>query len=174
MERLTRLNDRRRSETELSFLEEMLFEAFFWDPTGVRPALETFRNQPEFVKQLGGWGRHGDRCVFAIKDGMRVGAAWFRLWTPETHSYGFVDPGTPEVGIGVRREFRGEGVGRRLLGQLTEVAREDGCPALSLSVSPGNRARRLYESMGFRKVGEAGTSWTMLLDLAPAGGATSG
>jgi len=50
-----------------------------------------------------------------------------------------------------------------LLDALVETARADGFPALSLSVSPLNFARQLYESVGFRKVGEYGTSWTLLL-----------
>jgi hypothetical protein len=48
---------------------------------------------------------------------------------------------------------------------LVQIARDDGYPALSLSVSPLNHARLLYASEGFRKVGESGTSWTLLLRL---------
>lgn len=38
-------------------------------------------------------------------------------------------------------------------------------PRLSLSVDPDNPARRLYESLGFVKVGVVGTSDTMVRDL---------
>jgi hypothetical protein len=34
-----------------------------------------------------------------------------------------------------------------------------------VSVSPSNYARPFYESEGFHKVGESGTSWTLLLQL---------
>ena len=38
-------------------------------------------------------------------------------------------------------------------------------PRPTLSVSPSNFARSFYESEGFHKVGESGTSWTLFLQL---------
>jgi ribosomal protein S18 acetylase RimI-like enzyme len=151
--------------SDRDFLAAMLFEAFFWNPASARPSLAEFREHPEFVKLLADWGRPGDRGVVAEARQRRIGAAWFRLWTPELHSYGFVDARTPELGIAVAPDQRSKGVGRVLLGALIQIARADGHPALSLSVSPSNYARALYESEGFLKVGESGTSWTLLLRL---------
>lgn len=152
--------------SELAFLEEMLFEAFFWSPHAVRPALAAFRQDREFRKLLAGWGRAGDCALVASEAGERAGAAWYRLWTAQLHSYGFVDAATPELGIAVAPARRSRGLGGRLLDALIERASADGFPALSLSVDPANRARTLYESRGFHKVGESGTSWTMLLPIA--------
>ena len=155
--------------SDRSFLEEMLFEAFFWDAAPERPSLEHFRHEAEFARILAGWGRRGDRALIATTgDGVRLGAAWFRLWTPDVHSYGFVQADVPEVGISVATEHRSRGIGRALLRALMDTGRRDGFSALSLSVSPQNPAIRLYESEGFRKVGESGTSWTLLADLRPA------
>ena len=148
-----------------AFLEEMLFEAFFWNPAWSRPTLADFREQPEFATPLADWGRSGDRGVLAEEQQTRIGAAWFRLWTPELHSYGFVDAETPELGIAVVSGHRSKGVERTLLRALIEIARGDGYRALSLSVSPSNYARPFYESEGFHKVGESGASWTLLLQL---------
>lgn len=149
----------------VAFLERMLFEAFFWSPLAERPAFETFRADPEFIKLLAGWGRRGDRAVIADDAGVPVGAAWYRLWTPALHSYGFVDADTPELAIGVAASHRSQRVGRALLDAVIADARREGHPALSLSVSPDNFARRLYESAGFVKVGESGTSWTLMRSL---------
>ena len=143
----------------------MLFEAFFWDAKVDRPTFSEFRRHPEFVKLLSGWGRRGDYGVVAEDSGSQVGAAWFRLWTTELHSYGFVDATTPEIGLAVPRIHRRKGIGRALLNELVARARADGFPALSLSVNPFNPARVLYESSGFQKVGESGTSWTFRLPL---------
>jgi ribosomal protein S18 acetylase RimI-like enzyme len=151
--------------TDRAFLEEMLFEAFFWNPAWPRPTLAVFREQPEFTKLLADWGRPGDRGVLAEERRTGLGAAWFRLWTPELHSYGFVDAEIPELGIAVVSAHRSKGVGRTLLRALMVIAREDGHRALSLSVSPSNYARAFYESEGFEKVGESGTSWTLVLQL---------
>jgi ribosomal protein S18 acetylase RimI-like enzyme len=76
-----------------------------------------------------------------------------------------VDAETPELGIAVVSAHRSKGVGRTLLRALMVIAREDGHRALSLSVSPSNYARAFYESEGFEKVGESGTSWTLVLQL---------
>ena len=155
--------------TDLDFLQEMLFEAFFWHASAKRPTFASFRDTSEFSELLAGWQRRGDRSIIAKESGTRIGAAWFRLWTPELHSYGFVDAATPEVAMAVRQDYRSKGVGRRLLDALVERACADAVPALSLSVSPLNFARQLYESAGFRKVGESGTSWTLLLSLSSLG-----
>jgi len=150
---------------DIGFLETMLFEACFWDTTARRPAFSECRQHPEFTKLLSGWGRHGDRGVIAEETAKPLGAAWFRLWTTELHSYGFVDASTPELGIAVSLQHRRNGIGRALLRDLIAIARADRFPALSLSVSPFNPVRRLYESVGFHKVGESGTSWTFRLPL---------
>ena len=155
--------------SDRTFLEAMLFEAFFWDEATVRPSLDHFRHEAEFAKVLAGWGRRGDRALVATThEGERLGAAWYRLWTPEVHSYGFVDADVPEIGISVAAEHRSRGVGRALLRALMEMARGEEFRALSLSVSPDNPARHLYESEGFRRVGESGTSWTLLASLRPS------
>ena len=151
---------------DLPFLEEMLYEAFFWSGESGRPTMFEMRTRPEFHSLLAAWGRMGDVALLADSAGATVGAGWFRLWTPAAHSYGFVDHETPELGLAVAPPYRAQGIGRQLLRSLIERARQHAYPGLSLSVAPGNPARRLYESEGFLKVGEAGTSWTMLRELS--------
>ena len=147
---------------DLPFLEQMLFEAFFWNPNQARPEFKAFFKQPEIRKLLAEWGRPGDRAVIAEEGERPVGAAWYRFGTEEDHSWGYVDPETPELGMGVCADFRSKGIGRALLGVIIETARNEGLRAISLSVDPANFARQLYESKGFVKVGESGTSWTMI------------
>ncbi len=67
--------------------------------------------------------------------------------------------------MGVVQAWRGRGVGSCLLDALIAAAREEGLTSLSLSVEPDNRARRLYERVGFRQVDEVSGSPTMLLRL---------
>lgn len=143
----------------------MLFEAFFWRPEQSRPSLQAFNKNPEFQKISRDWGKPGDRAIIAEKDGKPVGAAWFRFWTVPEHSYGFVEEGIPELGIGVLAEQRGRGVGRKLLRALLDQAREDGIKQISLSVEPDNLSLWLYKSEGFVKVGEYGNALTMVKKL---------
>ena len=73
----------------------------------------------------------------------------------------------PEIGMAVAARFRSRGIGGLLLRSLMEAAVERGCSALSLSVERGNeRARRLYENLGFVVVGSVDNSDTMLVGLA--------
>jgi len=55
--------------------------------------------------------------------------------------------------LAVRKDRRGAGVGGRLLRQLLEYARAEGCTEAELEVRPSNEAaRRLYAMHGFREV----------------------
>jgi ribosomal protein S18 acetylase RimI-like enzyme len=159
------LKIRNANPEDLPFLGKMLFEAFFWDPETARPEFQTFVTHPEFRKLLSDWGRPGDNAVIAEVGEIPVGAAWYRFWTLDNHSYGFVDSDTPEIGIGVDPRHRSKGVGRLLLRALIGEARKEGIRSISLSVDPSNYAHQLYTDEGFVKVGESGTSCTMVLRL---------
>lgn len=86
-----------------------------------------------------------------------------RFFSGSDPGYGFVDAAVPELSMGVARRWRGRGIGSHLLDALITDAREQGLTSVSLSVEADNYARRLYERVGFHKVGEASGSLTMLL-----------
>jgi ribosomal protein S18 acetylase RimI-like enzyme len=115
--------------------------------------------QPAVEVYLESWGRAGD-LGFVAEDasGHRVGAAWYRLFTPDRHGYGFVSQRVPEISIGLELSWRGRGLGRRLLEHLHAGAIGDNIPRLSLAVNAGNlRAVRLYEHLGYVTHGIVGT-----------------
>ena len=152
---------------DLPFLRAMLYEAAYWRPDAERPDFDIGLQHPELVKWFAAWGkRHGDTAVIAVtQDNTPVGAAWYRFWTEDNHSYGYVDEPTPELGIGVVREYRRQGIGRDLLRALLDRARASGLQRVSLSVETDNPAQHLYTALGFRTVGTLGTAYTMLADL---------
>jgi ribosomal protein S18 acetylase RimI-like enzyme len=142
---------RRTRPEDAQFLREMLFEAVYWRVAVPRPAIDEALARPELAKVLEAWGRPGDLGMVATDgQGERIGAAWMRLWTGADHLSGFVDERTPELGIGVRKDFRRHGVGTALLLAVLGRAREDGVPRVSLSVEIENAARLLYERFGFQ------------------------
>ena len=102
----------------------------------------------------------------AIVCGFPVGAAWYRVFRAAEPGYGYVDEQTPELAIAVVPSKRGHGIGEELLQALLVKARAAGYERLSLSVEPGNPARKLYERHGFEVVDEGAEAWTMVASLA--------
>ena len=158
-----RLLDRRDGP----FLLLMLREADRWrlPVDAPRPPLAEILADPHVALYVQDWGRPGDDGVLAGTDGEPIGACWLRLFTEESHGWGYVAPDVPELSLAVAPRWRRRGVGRLLLDGAVTRARELGCAGVSLSVMPDNPARGLYESVGFLKVVEVEASWTMLLSL---------
>ena len=150
---------------ELDFLGEMLYAALDWRGDGQLPPRELVLEHELVVIYHRGWGRPGDAGVVAEEDGKPVGAAWYRLFTQEDAGFGFVDEQTPELAIAVVPSKRGHGIGDELLQELIAKARDAGYQRLSLSVEPGNPARKLYERHGFSIVDEGAEAWTMVASL---------
>ncbi len=144
---------------DVPFLRDMLRHAFYWrTPVGDR--------EPPLTRYVNSWGRHGDRSLIAIDEFVPVGAAWYRLFTPEDAGFGFVDERTPELAIAVVPSRRGRGFGHELLSSLLEHAREDGFEAISLSVAKDNPAVALYEGYGFERLREDDGALVMRAPLA--------
>ena len=122
---------------------------------------------PQVAHYVTGWMRDGDAGVVAESDDAVIGAAWWRTFTSADPGYGYVADGVPELGLAVFAAHRGKGVAKALMTELVDRAQAEGVPALSLSVEDGNEAaRRLYDSLGFVKVGRVGDSDTLLLRIA--------
>ena len=149
---------RRGDAMDVPFLRDMLHHAYYWrenDPEASDPVARYVVN----------FGRKGDAAVIAIEDHRRVGAAWYRLFARDEPGFAFVDEQTPEATIAVVPSMRGHGIGGQLLEALVEQAREDGYPALSLSVERGNPAISLYERHGFQPLREGGDTVVMRAEL---------
>ena len=147
---------RRGGAQDLRFLRDMLHHAYYWRERVPGSLVSRY---------VRGWGRPGDTAVIALENGFPVGAAWFRVFRAAEPGYGFVDGETPELAIAVVPSKRGHGVGDELLGALIQRAQSAGYGRLSLSVEPGNPARKLYERHGFVVVDEGAEAWTMVAEL---------
>ncbi len=160
------LNARIRLATseDLGALRQALAAAIDWRVT-------TSEVSPQRIEETGhgyllaDWGRAGDAAFVAEQGEKALGAAWYRLWTESVHSHGFVDPQTPELGVGVHSHFRGRGLGSSLLIHLLDHARDSGVEAVSLSVEIGNPAIHLYERLGFQPHARMGNALTLLKSL---------
>jgi len=156
---------REATSDDLELLYDMLLEAFNWDGTA-RLTRDEVVADVHTVRYLGDWRRAGDFGLVAVEDETPLGAIWARALPASAPGYGYVADDIPEIGMGVIRGRRGQGVGSALLAACLEQACVLGWRALSLSVEDGNdAARALYGRHGFSVVGRNGGSDTMLREL---------
>ncbi|MCL2331992.1 MAG: GNAT family N-acetyltransferase [Actinomycetia bacterium] len=83
--------------------------------------------------------------MVAEQNGQVIGAAWTRV----IPAYGHIDNDTPELAISIAPEFRGFGIGTKLMKRLFEVLRNNGYEQTSLSVQKDNPAVRFYQRLGY-------------------------
>src|SRR5215207_7635724 len=121
------------SPSDEPFLREMLYQSLYVPP-GEEPFPREVVSRPHIARYVEGWGREHDMGFVAEDEATRrpVGAAWMRLFVGE------------EMGIALLPEYRNRGIGTALLERMIEAARPS-YPALALSVSAQNPAKRLYE-----------------------------
>lgn len=137
------------------FLWEMLYQALFV-PEGEPPFPRNIVQQPELRQYVQDWGQPDDIGLLALMNDEPVGAVWIR----RSKAYGFVDEDTPELSLAVLPEYRGQGIGTKLMNELFALL-QTRYAALSLSVARENPALRLYERLGFQIVQDDGHSVTM-------------
>lgn len=152
---------------DVPFLKKMLYEAVFWNPQKNKSSFDELFLIPDISKIFNNWdNQSGDFSLMAINENNQsIGAIWYRFWTNENHSYGFVNEKTPELGIALIPEMRGQSIGTELMKKTMMHAKKLGIQKISLSVEPENPSRKLYEKLGFEKTGLSGTSWTMVASL---------
>jgi phosphinothricin acetyltransferase len=111
--------------------------------------LETELRTPEERRQ---WlDARGPRhpVIVATADGHVVGWGSLNPFSPR-RAYQYV----ADFSVYVEREWRGRGVGRRMLERLIDLAREHGYHKMVLSTFPTNTLGvALYERLGFERVG---------------------
>jgi ribosomal protein S18 acetylase RimI-like enzyme len=134
------------------FLWEMLYHSLYIE-AGSAPYPREILKNPQLARYVIGWGRTGDMGFIAIdlNNKTPIGVVWSRLATPDDQGFAYVDQQTPELGIAVLPDYRGKGVGTALLDRHLAEAKKF-YTAISLSVSPNNPAKRLYERQGFKIV----------------------
>ena len=146
---------------ESGVLRDFLYEAIFL-PEGVEPPERSIVELPELRIYYEGFGEgKADFCMVAEDDGRIVGAAWTRLMK----DYGYVDDETPSFAISLYREYRGQGIGTKLMHAMLEKLQENGFKRASLAVQKANYAVRMYEKVGFRTVSENEEEYIMVCDL---------
>ena len=99
---------------EADLLRDFLYEAIFI-PEGVEPPARDIVERPELRIYYDDFGTGpADHCLVAEAAGRVVGAVWTRIMK----DYGHVDDGTPSFAISLIPEYRGQGIGTRLMREM--------------------------------------------------------
>ena len=153
------LRELRSDETEL--LKDFLYEAIFI-PEGVEPPAREIIEQPELKIYYEDFGSgRADHCIVADNGGRVVGAVWTRIM----NDYGHVDDETPSFAISLYKEYRGQGIGTRLMKEMLALLKDKGYERASLAVQKANYAVRMYEKVGFKIVDENAEEYIMVCEL---------
>jgi ribosomal protein S18 acetylase RimI-like enzyme len=146
---------------EVSLLKEFLYEAIFI-PEGMTPPPRDIVEKPELRVYTDDFGtRRGDNCLVAVSDNQIVGAVWTRIM----NDYGHVDDDTPSFAISLYKDYRGQGIGTRLMKEMLLLLKSQGFKKASLAVQKANYAVRMYEKVGFHTVDENNEEYIMVSEL---------
>lgn len=154
-------NIRGLKNNETDLLKDFLYEAIFI-PEGVEPPAKDIVEKPELRVYTDGFGsRKGDNCLVADIGGKVVGAVWTRIM----NDYGHVDDDTPSFAISLYKEYRGQGIGTRMMKEMLALLKEKGYKKASLAVQKANYAVKMYQNVGFNTVDENMEEYIMVCEL---------
>lgn len=140
---------RKLREDEQGILADFLYEAIYI-PEGVEAPARNIIEQPELQLYISDWGKEDDYCLVAEMNEKIVGAAWVRIMD----DYGHIDDKTPSFAISLYKEYRGMGIGTKLMKRMLSYLKEKGYEKASLSVQKANYAYKMYLKLGFEIISE--------------------
>lgn len=148
-------------QDETSLLKDFLYEAIFV-PAGVEPPPRDIVEKPELRVYTDDFGMFkGDNCLVAVINGQAVGAVWTRIM----NDYGHVDDETPSFAISLYKDYRGQGIGTKLMKEMLAFLKEKGYKRASLAVQKANYAVKMYQNVGFKTVDENAEEYIMVCEL---------
>lgn len=146
---------------ERPLLNDFLYEAIYI-PDGVAPPPRSIILNDDLQVYVRDFGMQpDDRCLVAVVDERVTGAVWTRIMK----DYGHVADDIPSLAISLYKEYRNQGIGSDLLGQMLQLLRQDGYHKASLSVQKENYAAGMYLKAGFEIWIETPEEYIMVCNL---------
>jgi len=141
---------RELQENEKSLLNDFLYEAIYV-PDGTALPSKDIIYKPELQVYVSDFGEEkDDNCLVTEVDGRVVGAVWVRI----INDGGHVDDRTPSFAISLYPDYRGLGIGTKMMKEMLTLLINKGYEKVSLSVQKANYAYKMYLKVGFEIVGE--------------------
>lgn len=146
---------------EIMLLTEFLYEAIFQkDTQNLVP--RTILQEPSIWIYIDKFGtKKDDHCLVAVYETYLVGAVWTRC----INAFGHLKDQIPEIAISVYPQYRGKGIGTKLMQEMLCLLRANGYSKVSLAVQKENYAIRMYEKVGFKVVCEKDEEYLMCCSL---------
>lgn len=145
-------------KTEYPLLADFLYEAIYISDGAESPP-RSIIDSPELQVYIDHFGElKDDRGLVAQADGKVVGAVWVRIMK----DYGHIDDQTPSFAISLYKEYRGHGIGTRLLKEMLALLKKSGYERASLAVQKANYAVKMYLNAGFEIVDENAEEYIMV------------
>jgi phosphinothricin acetyltransferase len=133
----------------------------------IKTTTATFDTEPKTGDEQKVWfDSHGPQYPIVVEEsnGAVVGWASLSKWSDRC---GY--SGTAEISLYVKQEFRGKGVGRKLMEAIISEGKRVGLHTIIVRIAEGNDVSvHLAESFGFRHIGvmkEVGRKFGRLLDV---------
>lgn len=149
---------------EYPLLKEFLYEAIYLEQGQPVPPKDII-NQPELAVYIRDFGGPDDFCLVAEYGRHLVGAVWTRILVGDVKGYGNISNCVPEFAISVKKDYRKQGIGTRLMKEMIAVLKAQGYERTSLSVNKNNYAYRMYRDFGFQVVKVREEDYLMVLEL---------
>lgn len=148
-------------------LEPFIYQALYV-AEGEEPFPKEIVNEPHIRKYIKGIDLSREYGFLAWEDEQLAGAIWGRFLPESTPGYGYYLDSYPEITLAVLTEYQKKGIGTQLLACFIKEAEKRQLPGISLSVSYGNYAIKLYQSFGFEIIAERETDILMVKHLSGA------
>ncbi len=133
----------------------------------VQSTTATFDIEGKTLEEQNLWfERHGGKHPVVVAEGNGVVRGWAAItkWSDR-----LAYAGTAEVSLYVKEEYRGQGMGRKLLDDLIARGERAGLHTLIARIAEGNQVSiHLHEALGFSLIGvmkEVGEKFGRLLDI---------
>lgn len=156
---------REMKEEEYYLLEEFLYQAVFQEDENNLLPKDIIKNPALqiYIKNFG--TEKSDYCLCAEESGNIVGEESGNIvgavWARCINGFGNIDKYTPELAISLNKDYRGKGIGKKLMKSMLNLLKEKKYKKVSLSVQKNNYAAKLYLNLGFKIVKENNEEYIM-------------
>ena len=146
---------------EIDELKNFIYEAIFI-PEGIEKPNKEIILKPELkIYYEDFYNKKDDYCLICEDNNKIIGAVWTRIM----NDYGHIDDDTPSLAISLYKEYRGKGIGTKLILSMFNLLKDNGYNKISLSVQKDNYAKKLYLNVGFKIIKETKEEYIMVKEL---------